>query len=288
MGKEAPADRDASKNGNRNHKASFTEKQSRMDVRAHNRAAWNRNVESQNRWTVAVGSETIERARQGQFELLLTPTKPVPLDWFPTLAGTPTLCLASGGGQQGPLLAAAGAVVTVYDNSPRQLDQDRLVAERNGLALASVEGDMTDLSIFSDGAFDLIVHPISNCFVPDIRPVWRECCRVLRAGGVLLAGFTNPVRYLFDDERMRNGSLEVRHAIPYSDITDMSAADRQRLILDELQPLEFSHTLADQIGGQLDAGFVLSGFFEDGYPESNNDPISRYMKTFIATRAVKR
>ncbi len=232
-------------------------------------------------------AEVIERARRGQFELLLTPTKPVPLDWFPTLAGTPTLCLASGGGQQGPLLAAAGAVVTVYDNSPKQLAQDRLVAEREGLSLATIEGDMADLSVFSDGAFGLIVHPVSNFFVPDIRPVWRECFRVLRAGGVLLAGFANPVRYLFDDERMQNGSLEVRHAIPYSDITDLSDTDRQRLILEELQPLEFAHTLADQIGGQLDAGFVMNGFFEDGYPEPNNDPISRYMKTFIASRAVK-
>ena len=131
------------------------------------------------------------------------------------------------------------------------------------------------------------MHPCSNCFVPDIRPVWRECFRVLRAGGILLAGFTNPVRYLFDDERMQNGSLEVRHSIPYSDLTDLSDADRQRLILDEMQPLEFAHTLADQIGGQLDAGFMLNGFFEDGYPDSNKDPISRYMATFIATPAVK-
>src|SRR5258708_30070488 len=187
-----------------------------MDVRAHNRAAWNRNVETQNRWTVPVGSETIERGRKGQFELLLTPTKPVPLDWFPRLAGTRTLCLASGGGQQGPVLAAAGAIVTVFDNSPMQLDQDRLVAERDGLTIETIEGDMADLSELSDEAFDLIVHPCSNCFAPEIRPVWRECFRVLRAGGVLLAGFTNPVRYLFDDERMQNGSLEVRHSIPYS------------------------------------------------------------------------
>jgi len=258
-----------------------------MDIRSHNRAAWNRNVETRNPWTLPVGTDVIERARRGQFEPLLTPTKPVPMEWFPTLAGTPTLCLASGGGQQGPVLAAAGAVVTVFDNSPSQLSQDRLVAEREGLAIATVEGDMADLSVFADGTFGLIVHPCSNCFVPDIRPVWRECFRVLRAGGVLLAGFTNPVRYLFDDERTQNGSLEARHAIPYSDLTDLSEADRRRLVLDKMQPLEFGHTLADQIGGQLDAGFLLNGFFEDGYPESAGDPISRFMKTFLATRAVK-
>ena len=40
----------------------------------------------------------------------------MPADWFGDLAGAPVLCLASGGGQQGPLLAAAGARVTVFDN----------------------------------------------------------------------------------------------------------------------------------------------------------------------------
>lgn len=128
-----------------------------MDVCNHNRAAWDRNVETQNPWTQPVGREIVERARQGQFELFLTPTKPVPLDWFPELSGTPTLCLASGGGQQGPLLAAAGALVTVFDNSPKQLGQDCLVAEREGLSIDTVEGDMADLSAFSDATFDLVV-----------------------------------------------------------------------------------------------------------------------------------
>jgi SAM-dependent methyltransferase len=80
--------------------------------------------------------------------------------------------------------------------------------------METVEGDMANLSMFADTAFDLIVHPCSNCFVPDVRPVWRECFRVLRPGGILLVGFTNAVRYIFDDERMVSGSLEVRHSIP--------------------------------------------------------------------------
>jgi SAM-dependent methyltransferase len=258
-----------------------------VDVRAHNRAAWDRNVGLRNPWTVPVSKEATERARRGEFDLLLTPTKPVPQAWFPPLAGLATLCLASGGGQQGPLLAAAGAVVTVFDNSPRQLGQDRFVAERDALAIATVEGDMADLGAFANESFGLIVHPCSNCFVPEVRPVWRECFRVLCPGGVLLAGFTNPVRYIFDDERMDNGSLEVRHSIPYSDLSDLSDSERQRLILDRELPLQFSHTLADQIGGQLDAGFVLAGLFEDRFDQTHRDPISRFLDTFIATRALK-
>ena len=80
-----------------------------MDIRAYNRAAWDREVERRNRWTIPVDSEAVERARHGDFSIVLTPVKPVPRDWFPTLENARVLCLASGGGQQGPILAAAGA-----------------------------------------------------------------------------------------------------------------------------------------------------------------------------------
>jgi hypothetical protein len=102
-----------------------------IDILAHNRAAWDQKVEQQDRWTRPVTREVIERARRGESELLVTPTKPVPMLWFPELKGTRTLCLASGGGQQGPLVAAAGALVTAFDNSPQQLGQDRFVADGN-------------------------------------------------------------------------------------------------------------------------------------------------------------
>ena len=116
----------------------------KMDIRNHNRDAWDRLVEKKDRWTRPVASAEIERARKGSFSIGLTPSKRVPSDWFPPLSGLKVLCLASGGGQQGPILSAAGAEVTVYDNSPKQLEQDRHVAEREGLGLRTVEGDMAD------------------------------------------------------------------------------------------------------------------------------------------------
>ncbi|MCR2721536.1 class I SAM-dependent methyltransferase, partial [Salmonella enterica] len=79
------------------------------------------------------------------------------------------------------------ADVTVFDLSARQLEQDRAVARRDGLALTAVQGDMRDLSVFADQSFDVVFHPISNLYVPDVRPVWRECFRVLRPGGSLLS-----------------------------------------------------------------------------------------------------
>jgi hypothetical protein len=86
---------------------------------------------------------------------------------------------------------------------------------------------------------------------------------------------------------MQNGRVEVCHRIPYSDLHDLDEEDLRRIILDPLQPLEFAHTLDDQIGGQLEAGFLLTGMYEDRYPKQEFDILSRYIDTFIATRALK-
>ena len=180
-------------------------------------------------------------------------------------------------------MAAAGATVTVLDASTRQLEQDRALAKGHGLTLKTVEGDMTDLSTFGGATFDLIVHPCSNCFVPDVRLVWAEAFRVLCLGGALLAGFVNPAIYTFDRSLEAQGIYTVKYPLPYSDLTSLSDEERQQFHAADA-PLEFGHTLADQIGGQLDAGFVITGFYED---YARNEPLKAYMPTYIATRAVK-
>jgi SAM-dependent methyltransferase len=253
------------------------------DILRYNRHAWDRQSEKGNPWTVPVGPDTIARARRGDWQIVLTCTKPVPAGWFPDPAGIEVLCLASGGGQQGPILAAAGAKVTVFDNSPKQLAQDRLVADREGLTIETVQGDMADLSVFADGRFDLIVHPVSNVFVPDVMPVWGEAYRVLRPGGSLLAGFMNPVHYLFDSFALGRGEFRVAHGIPYSDLESLTDEERARLV-EEDTPLEFGHTLADQIGGQFVAGFVLTGLYEDIDPDTI---LGRHIPSYIATKALK-
>lgn len=255
----------------------------KVDVTAFNKNAWNREVEKGNEWTIPVSPEEIAKARLGNFKILLTPTKPVPQTWFPPLKDCSVLCLASGGGQQGPLLAAAGAKVTVFDNSPRQLDQDRLVAAREKLDITSVEGDMADLSVFADSSFDFIVHPVSNCFIPDVLPVWNEAFRILRPGGTMISGMCNPIEYSFDQDLYDQGIFQVRYALPYSDLISLTKEERtSRFGPDE--PMQFGHTLQHQIGGQLDAGFHLIGFYEDVW---ESEKISEYMPTFIATRALK-
>jgi len=254
-----------------------------MDIRAYNRDAWNRYVDGGNSlWTQPVGPEIIARARKGDFSILLTEQVSVPREWIPPLNGLDTLCLACGGGQQAPVLAAAGANVTVFDNSPRQLDQDRFVAEREGLTnLKAVEGDMRDLSVFEDESFDFIFHPVSNLFIHEIRPVWRETFRVLRHGGTMLAGFMNPVFYMFDLEKADNGILEVKYKLPHSDSAYPELAEKLMAAGDAL---EHSHSLTDQLGGQMDAGFHVIGMYEDYHGIS---AVSKYTPTYIATRALK-
>lgn len=253
-----------------------------MDVRAYNREKWDLQVEHGNPWTIPSSPERIAAARKGDWSVRLTEQKPVPRAWFPQdLHGVDILCLASGGGQQGPVLAAAGANVTVLDNSPRQLEQDRMVAKREGLVLITVEGDMRDLSVFGDGYFDLVFHPVSNVFCPEVRPVWREAYRVLRPEGILLAGFVNPSIYIFDVPLAEKGVFEVKYPLPF-DATKLSDEERQR-VFDNESPLEFSHSIEEQIGGQLEAGFILTGLYED----QQDSPLGKYMPGYIASRASK-
>lgn len=258
---------------------------SEIDPVAHNRRAWDRQVDEGNEWSRPVGPDVIAKARAGEWSIVLIGYQPVDRGWFPPdLTGLDVLCLASGGGQQGPTLAAAGARVTVFDNSPRQLEQDEMVARREGLDLRTVLGDARDLSAFADGSFDLIVHPVANLFIPELAPVWRECHRVLRPGGTLLSGFMNPDVFLFDAEALESrGELVVRHRLPYSDLTHLEPGERERLWGADA-PIEYSHTLTEQIGGQTGAGFAIVGFAEAPH---HNDATAGWLPGYYATKAVK-
>jgi len=260
-----------------------------LDTRAHNREAWDRQVALGNMWKRPVGPEEIEAARRGEWSVVLIGLTPTPREWFPeSLAGAEILCLASGGGQQGPILAAAGAAVTVFDNSPAQLARDRALSREHDLGIRTVEGDMAQLDVFPSASFDLVFHPVSNVFAEDVRPVWREAARVLRPGGRLLAGFMNPAYFLHDwnawEER---GERVLRFSLPYSDLRDLptDALTEKR---ERGEPLEFGHTLEEQIGGQLEAGLQLVGLQEASRDASEEQgPLDAYLTAYIATCAVK-
>ncbi len=194
--------------------------------------------------------------------------------------------MASGGGQQAPILAAAGAKVTSFDNSDEQLAKDELVAKRDSLDLRAVQGDMADLSAFMDETFDLIFQSVSNVFVEGVNPVWRECSRVLKPGGRLLAGFMNPMFFLFDhDEIEETGVFEAKYSLPFSEIRSLPEEKRKEII-ERGETLEFGHTLEDQIGGQTEAGFVITGLYEDDWDDEST-PLNRFGDLYVATLARK-
>ena len=229
-------------------------------------------------WGMPISHEQFVNALGGKWSMLLTPTKPVPKDWYPDLKGKRVLGLASGGGQQMPIFAALGAECTVLDYSEKQIKSDLAVAEREGYKINAIRGDMTKPLPFENDLFDLIFHPVSNCYIEDVMHVWKECCRILKKGGRLMAGLDNGFNFLFDEENEK----DMKYQLPFNPL-------QNRKLLKSLEKedsgIQFSHTLEEQIRGQLKAGFMLLDLYEDtngkGFLHEHGVP------TFWATLAVK-
>lgn len=228
-------------------------------------------------WGVPITHQAYLDALAGNWDVVLTPTKPVPKAWFGDLKGKRVLGLASGGGQQMPIFAALGAVCTVLDYSPAQLESERMVSQREGYDIRIIRADMTKPLPFDDNAFDLIFHPVSNCYVREVRPIFRECFRVLKPGGALLGGYDMGINFLVDEKEER-----IVNSLPFDPITDPALMAQLQKNDDGVQ---FSHTLEDQVGGQLAAGFQITDLYEDtnGYGRLHDMGIP----TFAAIRAVK-
>jgi len=250
-----------------------------MDIVKHNKSAWDNYVDKKDRWTIPVSEQELQNVKNGNWNIVLTPKKPVPHNWFPTLTGLKILGLASGGGQQGPILATLGADVTIFDNSEKQLQQDKILSDKFGLDIKTVQGDMKDLSVFADNSFDLIFNPCSILFVDNVLPVWKECFRVLKPNGILMTGLINPISFQLDEE-----SLKLIYKQPFSDIHSLPTEKLEELKTNN-DALEFGHSLTEQIGGQLDAGFTITSMFEDSWGGENK--MDEFLPAFIATRAVK-
>lgn len=228
-------------------------------------------------WGVPISHEAYLDALQGKWGVYLTPTKTVPREWFGSLAGKKLFGLASGGGQQIPIFTALGADCTVLDYSGEQCRSERMVAEREGYHVEVIQGDMTKPLPFPNETFDLIFHPVSNCYVENVEPIFRECYRILKPGGILLGGFDIGFNYLFGEEEN-----QLIYTLPFNPLKD------EKIYQDCIENdwgIQFSHTLEEQLGGQLKAGFLLADLYEDtngsGNLHDHNAP------SFVATRAVK-
>ncbi|MEL1134950.1 methyltransferase domain-containing protein [Desulfitobacterium sp. THU1] len=229
-------------------------------------------------WGKPISHEIYNKAKNNDWDVVLTPTKPVPKEWFCAMKHAKILGLASGGGQQMPIFSALGAECTVIDYSVKQLQSEKEVAARENYAIEIVQGDITNPLPFADESFDLIFHPVSNCYIEDILPVWQECYRVLKKGGILLAGFDNGFNYLFDDDEST-----ITTKLPFNPLKDPQLYEKS---IENDWGIQFSHTIEEQIGGQLKAGLVLTDIYEDTNGQGKLREFN--VPTFYATRAVKK
>ena len=255
----------------------YGQKGDQMDYQDVNAATIDRWIEEGWEWGKPVSHEIYLKALKGDWDVLLTPTKPVPHEWCGDLRGKKILGLASGGGQQMPIFTALGAECTVFDYSEKQLESERMVADREGYDIRVIRGDMSKPLPFEDEEFDLVFHPVANCYVREVRPIWKECWRILKPGGMLLAGFDQCINYIVDDDE----KMIVNH-LPFDPLEDPEQMEQLR---NEDAGVQFSHSLEEQIGGQLEAGFGLTDLYEDTNGEGRLDELN--IPAFIATRAVK-
>lgn len=209
-------------------------------------------VENDVNWSACATADQLRQAREGLMTLTFGVDGIIPSDWLGDLQGKRVLCLAGAGGLQAPLLACAGADVTVIDLSERMLDKDREIAARENLPIRIEHCNMCDLSRFADTSFDLVLNPPSLCYVPDVNPVFREVYRVLKPGGTFLMISMNPIAYVCDwDETAQ--CYKAVNRMPYNSAEHDGQGDW----------VEYGHTMESYLGGQIAAGFVITGYLEN-------------------------
>jgi ubiquinone/menaquinone biosynthesis C-methylase UbiE len=176
---------------------------------------------------ISISHEDYVKVVNGEWNVFLTPKKHVPKNWFPDLKNKKLLGLACGGGQQMPVFSALGADCTVLDYSDKQLASEKYVSERENYKIDIIKADMTKLLPFNNNAFDIIFHPVSNCYIEDVNHVWNECYRITKKGGILLAGMDNGINYLFDDSEK---SLEIVNKLPFNPLKNTELIPQLRAL----------------------------------------------------------
>ena len=188
---------------------------------------------------------------------------PADRPWLPSsLRGLEVLCLAAGGGKHGPIYAAAGASVTVVDLSASMLDLDRQVARERKLHLELIQSSMDELTMLKNDYFDLVIHPVSSCYLPTLKQVFSEIVRVCRPGGLYMSQHKSPRSLQSSLQPNLNGRYEL--LFPERQSADNSGAlpPAPPSRLREAGTDEFVHSLTDILGGICRAGFSIEDFFE--------------------------
>ncbi len=243
----------------------------------HNRRVWDERVRARQRFTAPASAEEMK-----------TPLKAIdPMGWLGgDVAGRRILCLGAGGGKHGPLLAAAGAQVTVVDLSPEMLRLDREMAAQYQLQLETLVASLDDLGALPAGVFDAVMQPVSSCYVPDIQLAYRELARVTRPGAVYISRHKQPTSLQAGLSPGPQGFVLAEAYYLSGALSPASQPGPHR----EGGALEFLHRWGQLLGGLCRAGFVIEEVFEPHMADASAAPGSfeyrcHYIAPYIQLRA---
>src|SRR5262245_12330308 len=243
---------------------------------SHNRRAWDEMAAKRQRFTRA--------AADGEFANPLATVDQI--GWLGgSIRGKRLLCLAAGGGKHGPLYAAAGAIVTVVDISPAQLELDREVAAERRLELKTVEASMNELSMFTTGEFDIVIQPVSTCYLPEIGSVYREVSRVTQSGGLYISQHKSPVSLQADIQPAAHGYELIEPYYRTGPLPPVVGSLHR-----EEGTIEYLHRWEQLIGLMCRAGFVIEDLVEPHHAKADAAPgtfahRSRYIAPYIRIKA---
>ncbi len=227
-------------------------------IHEYNRRAWDRRAREQARFTRPATDDDLRdplRKLDGS-------------GWLGDVQGKRLLCLAAGGGRQSLMYAAAGALVTVVDISEEMLAIDRYMAAQKGFDIAVVQASMDDLSILDAGSFELVIHPVSTCYVPNIHAVYREVARVTAAGGIYVSQHKQPTSLQSSISLSPGGYYEITE--PYYERGPLPPVGGS--LHREEGTLEFLHRWEELIGGMCQAGFVIEDLAEPHHADPDARP----------------
>lgn len=238
-------------------------------VHDHNRRAWDQRVRQGKTFARAIDDEQFRKAL-GDVDL----------------RGRKLLCLAAGGGRQSMIYASSGADVTVVDISAAMLELDRQAAAARGIDIRTIEASMDRLPMLKEGEFDVVVQPVSTCYVPDLRPVYREVARVTRVGGLYISQHKQPASLQADVAPSPRGGYELIEPYFRQGPLPPVAGSRHR----EEGTLEFLHRWEELVGQMCRAGFVIEDLFEPPHADEHSPAgtfahRSRYVAPYVRLRA---
>jgi len=256
-----------------------------------NKEEWNENAETMSHpgtipW-LNLNMEVLHKLTETENPMLSKIRKLI----YGNLKGKKVLCLASGGGQQSAVFSLLGADVTVADISQSQLNGDIKAAKHYGYEIKTFLCSMTDLSVFEAELFDIVLQPVSICYVPDVMPVYKEVYRVLKQGGIYSISHVNPTTYpaYFDNDIDGWDGIGYRIATPYIGGAIRIDKNGHENMTDGEKTGEFRHLFIDMFCNLTEAGFNIKYIFEDNITLTDRElePESPIIQGYIDVLSMK-